>query len=413
MEYTKRGISDRLKLAFKSFPVVVLVGARQVGKSTLLSHLFSQEAKGVVFDPLQDVGNARAEPDLFIRTNPTPLILDEIQYAPEVVPAIKRAVDRDRSPGQYLITGSQQWEVMKSLSESLAGRALILELDGFSLVELYGDAQEGATSWLQAWIASPGSPQGFKQLKERYSVYEQLWRGWLPDAQTLDMRLIPDFHESYLRTYIERDARLLANISDWRQFRRFYQLCNALTAQETNYSELGRDIGLSQHTAKHWLEILIASFQWHEIPAFSQNTVKRISKKPKGHSADTGLVCTSNLISSPDALAGHPRWGNIFESAVVAEIRKSCALMTTSPRLYHWRSHGGAEVDIVLEIDNTFFPIEVKSTTHPSKGDARGILAFKDTYPNLNTAPGIIICLAERVQQIHDSVFVIPWNSTV
>lgn len=410
MRYHRRRISSRLEKAFATFPVVVVVGARQVGKSTLLNHLFGKQARSVVFDPLQDVEGARQDPELFIRSNKTPLILDEIQYAPEVVPAIKRAVDRHRDPGQFLITGSQQWEVMKSLAESLAGRAVIFDLEGFSLAEISNEWKELGAGWLSIFLNEPEEILKLKRLPTSRSVYEQIWRGWLPDAQNLDLSLVSDFHESYLRTYIERDARLLGNVSDWRQFRRFYQLVSALTAQEINYSELGRDIGIAPNTAKSWLEILQATFQWQELFPFSNNTLKRVSKKPKGHCADTGLVCAACLVSSPQALAGNPIWGSLFESAVYSEIRKQCSLMSPSPRLYHWRSHGGAEVDIIVELDNKYFPIEVKSKTNPEKRDIKGVLSFRETYPNLDITPAMLVCLADRSYKIHESAFVVPWD---
>ena len=372
------------------FPVVVVSGARQVGKSTLLKHLFPDYTM-VVFDPSMDVGNARQDPDLFLDNHPVPLILDEIQYAPELVSCIKRRVDRDRRPTQYILTGSQQWAVMKTLAESLAGRAVFLDLEGFSWAEASEDVVNGC--WLHRWLSDPkqmaDSPIPLSSSSR--TIYEQLWRGGLPEADILPLEMLPDFFNGYFRTYIERDARLLMDVGDWQQFGRFVQVTAALTSQEVNNSKLGRDIGVTPQTARRWLGVLKATFQWYEVSPYSGNTLKRIAGKAKGYLSDTGMACFLQRISSPDALAGHPLAGALFESSVMAEIRKLVSCESVSPIVHHWRSHGGAEVDILLERDGVFHPIEVKLSSAPSRKDTRGITAFRSTYPELNVAPGLVI----------------------
>ena len=329
--YKPRGATDRLVQLFDSFPVVVLTGARQVGKSTFVSQVFGQECDHIVFDPIVDIQNAREDPDLFLRNQSTPVILDEIQYAPQLVPALKRRVDENRVPGQYLITGSQQWEVMKQLSESLSGRAVFIDLEAFSSQELSDAPMK--PSWLAEWLTQ--GKDSLKKLSRARSrevpVYEQLWRGWFPEAQFLETKFIPDFYGSYLRTYIERDARQLADVEDWQAFGRFYRLAGALSAQEVNYSQFGRDIGIKPETAKRWLAVMKATFQWYEVPAYSGNTIKRISAKPKGYLADTGLICFCLAVSTPKAVPSHPNWGALFETAIASEIRKYLSLL--SPHL--------------------------------------------------------------------------------
>jgi predicted AAA+ superfamily ATPase len=209
---------------------------------------------------------------------------------------------------------------------------------------------------------------------------------------------------------VERDVRLLTEISDWHTFGRFVRLAAALTAQEINTSHLGRELGISPHTGRRWLELLVATFQWFELPAYSGNAVKRVSGKAKGHLADTGLACWAQAISSPSALGGHPLWGHLFESFVVAEVRKQLALMSPAPRLHHWRSAGGAEVDLLLERDGRLFPIEIKGKSSVSRADARGIKAFREAYPGLDVAPGLVIALCERVERISEDDFSLPWD---
>lgn len=365
----------------------------------------------VVFDPVVDVGLARQDPDLFLDNHPVPLILDEIQFAGELVAAIKRRVDQNRKPGMYLLTGSQQWNVLQTVSESLAGRAVFLDLEGFCLQEIH--QQTGQTNWLARWLEDPAELIASKpsRIQTDRSLYEQLWRGWMPAADSLEVDLIPDFYRGYLQTYIERDVRLIAEVSDWQQFGRFVRLLSSLTAQEINYAQIGRELGISVQTARRWLPALKATFQWHELPAYSGNTIKRISGKPKGYIADTGLTCSLQMISSPRALAGHPLTGSLFETAVVGQIRKLCAAISTPPQFYHWRSHGGAEVDLILERDGILFPIEIKLASHPTSQGIHGIRAFRQTYPVQNIAPGLVICPCDSFEKMAEGVYRLPWDT--
>ena len=411
--YLERQLSNRIRRLFEHFPAIVLVGARQVGKSTLLRALFGGEhgADCVVFDPVLDIEQARADPELFFKNHRTPLILDEIQYAPELVPTLKRLIDKNRKPGQYILTGSQQWGVLKTMSESLAGRAVVIELDGFALPELGGQAH--APTWLASLLEK--GPESLKQqIPKRHSLhyplYEQIWRGFLPEAQFLPQDLVPAFHASYRRTYIERDVRLLADVSDLHLFGRFVQLASALTAQEINTSQLGRELGIAPQTARRWLEVLKGTFQWFELPAFSRNAIKRVSLKSKGYISDTGMACSAQSLATPNVLAGYPLWGALFESAVVAEIRKLSALLPVQPILHHWRSHGGAEVDVLIEYNGKFFPIEIKGTSRPTRRDTRGFVAFRETYPHMEIMPGLIIAPAETFFAVSEVDYVMPWD---
>ncbi|EFK08083.1 conserved hypothetical protein [delta proteobacterium NaphS2] len=408
--YFERILTNRLYKLAKSFPVVVISGARQVGKSTLLQNTLGRESEMVVFDPVIDVQNARRDPELFLNNHPTPLILDEIRYAPEIVACIKRRIDLNRSPGQYILTGSQQWGVMKSMAESLAGRAVFLDLYSFCLSEI--SRTQPTLPWIARWLASPeaflSAPQS--RIASKTTLYEQLWRGFLPEPQFLSTEVIPDFLSAYRRTYIERDVRLLAEVSDLQLFGRFLQIVSALTAQEINHSELGRELGLTPQTSQRWLNILKATFQWFEIPAYSGNLIKRVSKKPKGYIADTGLISSTQAISTPKAIGGHPLWGATFETAVAAELRKQMAVMSPKPNFYHWRAYSGGEIDILLEYDGIFYPLEIKAKTNPSRRDTTGISAFRIKYPHLNIAKGGIICPCDSIFQLSDNDYALPWD---
>ena len=407
--YIQRSISDHLTKLLKHFPSIVIVGARQVGKSTLVKHLFPKYSY-VLFDPYEDIENARKDPDLFLDNHSLPIILDEIQYAPELISAIKRRIDKNRKPGQYILTGSQQWGVMEQMAESMTGRVVIVQLEPFSISEIAED--QFIEPWLENWLSNPTNlnTKQFNLLTLPKNTYEQLWRGFFPEAQKLPIDLIQSFHNSYQKTYIERDIRLLTDIENLHQFTRFIRLSAAFTAQEINYHQLGRDIGIANQTARRWLNLLKEIFEWHEIPAFSMNIIKRISVKSKGYFTDTGQVCFSQAISSPKALGSHPLWGSIFETAVVNEIRKQLSIMPSSCNLYHWRSHSGAECDLILERDGKYYPIEIKSKTNPTRGDTRGITSFRKTYPNLSIAEGLVICLTKKCYKLSENDYAIPWN---
>lgn len=407
--YKERILGDKLRSFATAFPAVIICGARQAGKSTLIQHVFPDHGY-VVFDPAIDVGGARRDPDLFLDNHPTPVIFDEIQYAPELVAAIKRRIDKKRTPGNYIMTGSQQWAVMKSIAESLAGRAVFLTLEGFCLAEI--SRQIPTDCWLKRWLDSPKdfAKKTHKRLKMQRTVYEQLYWGWFPGADQLKPEHLPAFYNSYLQTYIERDVRLFSDVADWQQFGGFVQLAAALTAQEINFSQLGRELGITPQTAGRWLSMLSATFQWLQIPAYSGNTIKRISSRPKGHFADTGLACSLQAITSPKALAGHPLTGALFETAVASEIRKLAATLTVAPKMYHWRSYGGAEVDLLLERDGVYYPIEIKLASRASRQDTSGFEAFRKTYPRLKTAPGLVICPTEKFEKISDNDYAMPWD---
>lgn len=408
--YRLRHITKRLRGLISGFPVVVVVGARQVGKTTLLRHVL-RDWGYVVFDPVQDIAGARADPDLFLQTHATPLVLDEIQYAPELVAAIKRKVDeRPEVMGQYVLTGSQQWHVLRELSESLAGRAAFVDLEGFSLSEQAGETQ--APTWLDTWLEDPEafSRQPHKRLPLKRTVLELLWRGSLPRACLLDDAQVPDLWEGYLRTYVERDVRLLADLLDWHTFGLFLRLLASLTAREINHSQLGRDIGIAPQTAKRWIHILKGTFQWFELPAFSGNVTKRVASKPKGYLCDTGLACRTLQLSTPEALAGHVMYGPLFETFFAGEIRKLLGLSGRGGSLYHWRSAGGAEVDIVIERDGWYYPVAIKGASNAGRHDATGIHAFAKTYAHLRVARGLVVAPVQEVRILSDWATLAPWD---
>lgn len=410
MNYKKRLLEDKLQRLSSHFSAVVLTGARQVGKSTLFRHLLPK-AQHITFDPVIDVGNARQDPELFLDNIPLPIILDEIQFSPELLSVIKRRIDANKQPGQYWLTGSQNLSVLKNVSESLAGRAAVLSLFPMTLSERY----DNASAWIVRYLQDP--TQFLKTPIQRITAIASetlssiIWKGGYPGLIGMDAVLQSDALSSYLRTYIERDVRLLSDIADLQEFSRFVQLLANLTAQEVHFSQLGREIGISPQTAQRWLNILKSSYQWVDVPAYSGNTLKRISGKNKGYFIDTGLACHLMHISSAQGLLGHPKLGALFETCVVNDLLRQLSLINANPAIYHWRSHAGAELDLLIEMDNIYYPIEIKCKTRPTKADLRGIRAFRETYPTLSLAPGLVICATDAIQALGDNCYAIPFDT--
>ena len=408
MDYRPRFAERKLKELVRHFKVVLVTGARQVCKSTMLAQALP-DYSSFVFDPLVDLGSAREDPDLFLDNFRAPLVLDEVQYAPEVLPALKRRVDADERPGQYVLSGSQNIPLMRSVAESMAGRVGILHLEGMAPAEMAQRIDDD--SWLETCLTAPERLQD--RLRARpvgnASLAHTLWRGGLPGLLALPDSMVPEYLSSYVRTYLERDVRLQTDLRDVADFTRFLGLLAALTAQEINDSQLGREVGISPPTARRWRETLVHSYQWRELSPYQGDTIKRLSGKRKGHMTDVGLACHLQLVSSPAALAVSPYLGAFFETWVVNTFHREFVRLAVAPRAYHWRTSGGAEVDLVLERDGELTPIEVKAGTRLSGHDLRGLHAFRKTYPN--TGPlGLIVYAGPEVYRPAADVLAVPFS---
>lgn len=406
--YLHRDQEDKLKRLAQHFKTVLVVGARQVGKSTLLSHCFPT-LQHITFDGLTDDYGAKADPTLFLNNFPPPIILDEIQYCPQLLAPIKRYVDEKDQKGLYLFTGSQNVNTLKDAAESMAGRVGIMQLDALS----FGEIAQQPQHFLDCYLNDPETlvRDYVGHLPLDKTLYEMIWHGGMPDVTRLGQEDVGDYFSSYMQTYIERDVRLLENIQDLSAFERFVRLTSALTSQEINHTQLGREIGITRITAQKWLGILNHTYQWHELPPFHGNAIKRVTKRSKGYIHDSGMACYLQRISSPEALAGHPMLGALFESFVSMNILKMMKSIQTPPYAYHWRTAGGAEVDIVLERDGKLFPIEIKCKSQLTKRDARGLQAFVQTYPQLKVMPGVILYAGNECHQLTEDIYAVPWNA--
>lgn len=395
------------------FKVVLILGARQVGKTTLLRHLFPS-LKLITFDPIQDAYQAKSDPDAFLDTFPPPLILDEVQYVPALLAAIKRRVDLNPMMGQYFLTGSQNLNVLRSTAESMAGRVGILQLDGFTTRELVGSGAE-PDGWLRTYLERPDELTTLLSATTQEpvdSLARILWRGSMPGMLNIPDEAAALFFQSYVQTYVEREVRLVENIQELSEFGRFLGLLGALTGQEINSTQLGRDIGVSPLTARRWLNLVSNTYQWRELLPYHGNSIKRISGKKKGYLSDTGIACYLQRIPTPEALLNSPIMGHVFETWVVNAIHRQFPIVGLAPYAYHWRTTaGGAEVDLILERDGQLYPIEIKCKTNLTAHDLSGLKAFRHTYPQARIMPGLLIYAGREVYRVDKDTIAIPWRA--
>ena len=379
--YYPRALEDACHRAADQFPVLMITGPRQVGKTSLLDHLREPKRTYVTLDDMNLRGLAKSDPALFLQRFAPPVLIDEVQYAPELFPAIKLLVDNDPMAGSVWLTGSQSFPLMKGVSESLAGRVAILNLLGFS-------ARESDQRLL---AVPPFIPDGDAIALRRTSavettlqtVYRRIWCGAFPALVTGQVNDRDLFYRSYVQTYLQRDVRDLVNVGDLDLFMRFLKAVAARTGQLLNYTDLARDCAVSVNTARSWLAVLQASHQVFLLPAWHTNLSKRLYTTPKLHFLDTGLCAYLTEWSSPETLSAGAMAGAILETYVVAEILKSWWHHGKDPSLYHYRDKDGREIDLVIAHDGCLYPVEVKraATVRLDDAAAFGLLERRGAKP--------------------------------
>ncbi len=406
MQHTvPRTLAATIQRVSDHFPVLLLTGPRQVGKTTLLEQCAAPGRRLVTLDDLDQRDLARHDPALFLQRHPAPLIIDEVQYAPELFSAIKIAVDRSKEPGQFWLTGSQKFHLMQGITESLAGRVAILDLLGLSRAEIHGHAELSqpflpARDWIERPPADPVRPLALLDL------YRAIWRGGYPRI-ALDEDMPRDiFFSSYLQTYVQRDVRGLARVGDELAFLRFVRAAAARTAQLLNYADLARDLDLDQKTVKAWLGILETSGLVYLLPPWHSNLTKRLVKTPKLYFLDTGLAAYLTQWTSPESLEAGAMSGAILETFVLGEILKSYWHHGLAVNLFFYRDRDGHEIDLLIEQDQCLYPIEIKKTATPSRTAARGFHLLSRL--GLPVGPGAVLCLKETAVPLSAELMAIP-----
>lgn len=370
-----RILESTIERAMRTFPAVLITGPRQSGKTTLLTEKFAPTHRFISLENPDVRARVLDDPIGFLKSNPPPVILDEIQYTPELLHYIKSAVDNNRTPGQWLISGSQSFALMAGVSQSLSGRVAILSLLPFSIAESQGLGDKGAPldRMIERAFTTPEPPKKRAEGIGTVSLHDRLLRGAYPEIRSnpeVDRQL---WCASYIQTYLERDVRQITNIGDLNTFNRFLRLCAARTGQILNMSEMSRDAGVSMPTIKKWLSVLEAGYQIYLLPPHFSNFGKRIIKSPKLYFLDTGLATFLLGLHDREPLLKGPMLGPLFETLVVSEWIKAFYHRGEKPELYYWRSKAGVEVDLIIDRNGTLYPIEIKSTSTLLPGHAESL----------------------------------------
>ncbi|MDO8754903.1 MAG: ATP-binding protein [Anaerolineales bacterium] len=403
--YIPRSIESVLKKAVSEFPAVALVGPRQSGKTTLLKHLYETRYPVVSLESPDVRLAALADPHGFLNLYPPPVIFDEIQYAPELLPYIKEQIDlhRDRT-GQYILTGSQNLLLMQQVTESLAGRVAVLKLLPLSRWEINGQTQR-SLPWEKKIASLPTSYS--KSSQSSAELWAQILRGFYPEIVNNPERDFRLWQASYMQTYLERDVRNLRNIGDLTQFQTFVRALAARSAQILNMSDLARDVGISVNTAKDWISLLEASFQVFILRPYYANIGKRLVKSPKIYFVDTGLLCYLVGLRDVEHAASGPMGGAIFENLVVSELLKIYMHRGEEPAMYYWRTAAGSEVDLIIDTQSGLIPIEIKQTETLRPEMAKGIVSFRQDFAK-KAAPGYVIFSGNVILPLSENVSSLP-----
>ncbi len=402
----QRTLEKTIHVISESFPVLMLTGARQVGKTTLLEMCAQGRRAYVTLDDLDARNLAQSDPALFLQTWKPPLIIDEIQYAPQLFSAIKVIVDREKRNGLFWLTGSQKFHLMRGITESLAGRVAIVDLLGLSQAEMSGRA-ESSRPFVPTleWIAQarPSATGGSGQLM---AVYQRIWLGSFPRLVEQGPAARNLFYRSYIQTYIQRDVQDVLKVSDQLAFNRFLGAVAARTGQLLNYASLARDVEIDNKTAKSWLSILEASGLVYLLQPYHRNLTKRLVKTPKLYFLDTGLAAYLTKWPDPASLEAGSMSGALRETWLLAEILKSYWHNGLEASLYFYRDTDQREVDLIIESGDTLYPVEFKKTASPSVGASRQFAVLDKLGKTVGH--GAVLCFVEHALPLSAGVTAVP-----
>lgn len=404
--YKERTLSKIIKRASQNFKTVILTGPRQVGKTTCLKQLATEGRKYLTFDDPMDMSFAKEQPKDFLEKNKPPVLLDEIQYVSEIFRYIKMIVDNSDKKGQFWLTGSQQFNLMKNVTESLAGRAAVFDIYGFSIYELFNKAKEQ-----KPFLPSKSVPQILKTLKTK-DTFDLIWKGFFPQIHSIKNLSYVDwktFYSSYVKTYIDIDVSQIINVSNQTTFINFLKITASRTGQELNLNDISKLVGITSVTAKAWLSILQTSGLVFLLQPYFKNISKRLIKKPKLYFTDTGLCCYLLGLNSPEILYDNFMSGQLFETFAIMEIFKSYWHNGENPDFYFYRDSNQNEIDLLVSINGKLYPIEIKQTSNPVKEDINNFNVLKSLKEQIGY--GSLICLTDKPRALTDKANAISiWN---
>lgn len=405
MEYISRHMESRVLELSKSYSAILLTGPRQAGKTTMLRRLAEKENIGrgyVTLDDLSERDMATNDPALFLQLHKPPVLIDEVQYAPELFTYIKIHIDEHHTPGAFWMTGSQIFRLMRGVQESLAGRVALLHMSPMSQREITGAPCVPFTTDVEALLAQRDQMQPVTTPE----LFARLWRGSMPglvSGQFPDRNI---FYSSYLSTYVERDVRELSNSVDALKFNRFVTAVAARCSQLLNYKALADDADIDQPTAKNWVNILETLGIIFLLHPYSNNVLKRTIRTPKVYFYDTGLVCYLTRWSSPEVAESGAMSGALLENFAVSEIVKGYQNAGLEPYLYFYRDRDAKEIDVILEGDGKLCPLEIKKTAMPDKRLTRVFGVIDKSSLCLGT--GAVLCMAEKFSAIDKDNLIVP-----
>lgn len=399
--YIKRTLEPVLERASSEFPVVILTGPRQSGKTTLMLHLFAGGYRYVSLE-LPDIrASASSDPRSFIEMYPPPVIFDEIQHVPDLLPYIKDKVETRREVcGQYLLTSSQNLHVMEKMSESFSGLAAVLRLLPLSLRETARQSQVSLPLELK-------KKAGSRSLS-RLDFWKDFLRGGYPELAVHKEQDVTLWHNNYFQTYLEKDIRTLRQVGDLTLFKNFLRALAARSSQPLNLTSLARSLDVATATVKAWLSLLEATFQVIILRPYHTNIKKRLVKMPKIYFTDVGNLCYLVGFREPEHAAFGPMRSAIMETAVLSEIVKMFVHQGLKPRVYFWRTSAGTEVDIVMEAGTELIPVEVKTSAKPRPAMTSGIEAFREALGHRVTS-GYIVHIGKERLTFGSDVIALPF----
>lgn len=406
MKYLQRSLERKFLHMNSFFKAVLVTGARQVGKTTMLKHLAKEQNRTYVsMDHTMARTLAKSDPVLFFQTYKPPIIIDEIQKAPELFEQIKIICDESEERGLFWLTGSQQYQMMKNIRETLAGRIGILELYSLSKNEVEGivfpNEMDFSLSCLQ-------ERQSLAKKNDIIQIFEHIWRGGMPDVIEADAEQRQEYFNSYIETYLMRDVAEEGGITDTVRFHKFMKACAALTAEQVNYKTLADSAEISQPTAKEWLRLLQGLGVVYLLQPYANNELRRLVKTPKLYFCDTGLCAYLSMWLTRDTLMNGAASGHYFENYVVIELLKNFAYAPSGVNLTYYRDSNAKEIDVFVEENGIIHPLEIKKSANPDRREVKKYELLDKV--KLERGSGGIVCMCEEVIPIDAKNCFIPCN---